>query len=118
MLSERIFNNRPTLKMNYDNVATVVFSHPPLGAIGLSHADAVKKFGKENVKEYTSQFVNMFYSLMPVGGDAHRPQSRFKLITNFESDGTERVVGAQGMGRGIDEMMQGISVAMNMGATK
>ena len=54
MLSERIFNNRPTLKMNYDNVATVVFSHPPLGSIGLSHADAVKKFGKENVKEYTS----------------------------------------------------------------
>ena len=51
-------------------------------------------------------------------GDAHRPQSIFKLITNFESDGTERVVGAQGMGRGIDEMMQGISVAMNMGATK
>ena len=36
----------------------------------------------------------------------------------MEADGTERVVGAHGMGRGIDEMMQGVSVAINMGATK
>lgn len=60
----------------------------------------------------------MHYSLMPVGGTAHRPQSLFKLVTNKESDGTERVVGVHGIGRGIDEMMQGVSVALNMGATK
>ena len=60
----------------------------------------------------------MYYSLMPADGTAHRPQSFFKLVTHFESDGTERVVGAHGMGRGIDEMMQGISVALSMGATK
>ena len=58
----------------------------------------------------------MFYSPMPV--DGHRPQSYFKLVTHFEEDGTERVVGAHGMGRGVDEMMQTISVALNMGATK
>ncbi len=58
----------------------------------------------------------MYYGLMPV--EAHRPQSIFKLVTHIEENGTERVVGAHGMGRGIDEMMQGISVAMNMGATK
>ena len=54
ILSERLFNNRPTLKMNYQNVATVVFSHPPLGIIGLSATDAVSKFGQERVKVYTS----------------------------------------------------------------
>ena len=54
ILSERLFNNRPTLKMNYDNVATVVFSHPPLGTVGLSEEDAVKKYGEEKVKVYTS----------------------------------------------------------------
>lgn len=116
MLSERLFNNRPTLKMNYQNVATVVFSHPPLGTVGLSAKDAISKFGESNVKVYTSQFVNMFYGLMSPEG--HRPQSYFKLVTHFEADGTERVVGAHGIGRGIDEMMQPISVAINMGATK
>ena len=54
ILSERLFNNRPTLKMNYENVATVVFSHPPIGKLGLSENDAVKKFGEENVKIYRS----------------------------------------------------------------
>ena len=71
ILSERLFNNRPTLKMNYNNVATVVFSHPPLGSIGLSAKDAITKHGESNVNVYTSQFGNMFYGLMPV--DSHRP---------------------------------------------
>lgn len=35
ILAERLYNNRPTLKMNYDNVATVIFSHPPIGTIGM-----------------------------------------------------------------------------------
>ena len=60
----------------------------------------------------------MFYGLMPAGEGSHRPVSYFKLVTHFEDDGTERVIGAHGMGRGIDEMMQAISVAINMGATK
>ena len=118
ILSERLFNNRPTLKMNYENVATVVFTHPPLGTVGLSEKDAKERFGEESVKVYKSQFVNMHYGLVPPDGSVHRPQSYFKLVTHFESDGTERVVGAHGMGRGIDEIMQGISVALNMGATK
>ena len=46
ILSERLFNNRPTLKMNYKNVATVVFSHPPLGSVGLSAKDAIAKYGE------------------------------------------------------------------------
>ena len=54
ILSERLFNNRPTLKMNYSNVATVVFSHPPLGTVGLSAENAIVKFGKANVKVYKS----------------------------------------------------------------
>lgn len=106
ILSERLFNNRPTLKMNYENVATVVFTHPPLGTVGLNEMDAKAKFGEDSIKVYKSQFVNMYYGLVPQEGEgAHRPQSVFKLVTHFESDGTERVVGAHGMGRGIDEMM-------------
>lgn len=45
VLVERIFNNRPDLKVNYDNIATIIFSHPPIGTVGLSAEGAVKKFG-------------------------------------------------------------------------
>jgi glutathione reductase (NADPH) len=38
IVAERIFNNRTDLKMNYDSVATVVFSHPPIGVVGLTEA--------------------------------------------------------------------------------
>jgi len=54
ILSERLFNNRPTLKMDYNNVATVVFSHPPIGTVGYSAEQAAQKFGKDRVKVYTS----------------------------------------------------------------
>ena len=46
---ERIFNNRPTLKVNYDNIATIIFSHPPIGTVGMSGQEAIAKFGEENV---------------------------------------------------------------------
>lgn len=63
ILSERLFNGRSQLKMNYDNIATVVFSHPPIGCVGLTEAEARKHHEKVNV--YTSKFTNMFYSLDP-----------------------------------------------------
>ena len=36
ILAERLYNNRPTLKMDYENIATVIFSHPPIGTVGVS----------------------------------------------------------------------------------
>lgn len=45
IVSERIFNNKPDLKMCYDNIATVIFSHPPIGTVGLTEEAAVKKWG-------------------------------------------------------------------------
>jgi glutathione reductase (NADPH) len=48
--------------MCYDNIATVIFSHPPIGTVGLSEAQAIEKFGGEKVKVYKSNFINMFYS--------------------------------------------------------
>jgi len=42
ILSERLFNGKTTLRMNYDNIATIVFSHPPIGTVGLSQEDAEK----------------------------------------------------------------------------
>ena len=41
-LSERLFNNKPNAKMDYDLVPTVVFSHPPIGTIGLTTQEGAK----------------------------------------------------------------------------
>lgn len=62
ILVERIFNNRAGLKMDYENIATVIFSHPAIGTVGLSADDATQKFGADNVQVFVSNFTNMFYS--------------------------------------------------------
>jgi glutathione reductase (NADPH) len=41
IVSERIFNGRTNLKMSYDNIATVIFSHPPIGTVGIKEEDAI-----------------------------------------------------------------------------
>ena len=104
--------------MCYDNIATIIFSHPPIGCVGLTEEKAKAKFGdsEDKVKCYRSNFINMFYS--PAKSDDKKLKSLFKVICHVEDDKTERVVGVFGCGKGIDEMMQGISIAVTMGATK
>ena len=115
LVSERIFNNQPHLKMKYEGIPSVIFSHPPTGMIGITEEQARKKYGSEKVKVYKSRFVNMFYS---PAQDDKKLKSIFKLVCHVEADGTERVVGVFAHGKGVDEMIQGISIAFNMGATK
>lgn len=116
ILSERIFNNKPHLKCCLENIATIVFSHPPIGSVGLTEEESKAKWGEDKVKTYKSKFINMHYS--PALTQEKKQFSLFKVITHFEDDGTERVVGAFAIGKGVDEMMQGISIAVTMGATK
>ena len=123
IVAERLFNNRTDLKMSYKNVPTVIFSHPPIGTCGLSEQDAKKQLGEDNVKVFKACFKNMFYS---PADEEHKQSSLFKIvcakIEGKEDNGLDnshlKVVGAHGIGKGIDEMMQGISVAITMGATK
>ena len=118
---ERIFNNRPDLKMSYKNVATIIFSHPPIGTCGFSEQEAKAEFGEENVKTFVSNFTNMFFS---PAEEQHKQKSLFKVVCQKtgEDNGLDfsnfKVVGCHGIGKGIDEMMQGISIAITMGATK
>ena len=107
-LSERLFNNKPDEHLNYDNVATVVFSHPPIGTVGLTEQAAREQYGE--VKVYTSQFTAMYSALT-----SHRQPSRMKLIT---AGTEEKIVGIHVIGHGADEMLQGFAVALKMGATK
>ena len=109
-LSERLFNNKGDAKLDYTDVATVVFSHPVIGSVGLTEEKAIAKYGAENIKVYKSSFTPMYTAL----GDNRQP-STMKLVTLGED---EKIIGLHGIGYGVDEMIQGFSVAIKMGATK
>ena len=109
-LSERLFNNKADAKLDYTDVATVVFSHPVIGSVGLTEEKAIAKYGAENIKVYKSSFTPMYTAL----GDNRQP-STMKLVTLGED---EKIIGLHGIGYGVDEMIQGFSVAIKMGATK
>ena len=109
-LSERLFNNQADAKLDYTDVATVVFSHPVIGSVGLTEEKAIAKYGAENIKVYKSSFTPMYTAL----GDNRQP-STMKLVTLGED---EKIIGLHGIGYGVDEMIQGFSVAIKMGATK
>jgi glutathione reductase (NADPH) len=108
-LAERLFNHKPESKMDYDNVPSVVFSHPPAGTIGLTEAAARGRYGNA-VRIYRSEFTPMRYALSARGST-----TAMKLVCVGER---EKVVGIHIVGDSADEMLQGFAVAVTMGATK
>jgi glutathione reductase (NADPH) len=93
----------PTAKADYENVPTVVFSHPPIGTIGLTESQAVEKFGREKVKIYTSGFTNLYYGPWKIAPE-DKPKTCMKLVVTLPE---EKVVGVHVIGMGADEMLQG-----------
>lgn len=110
MLSERLFNGKTDAKVDYSNIPTVIFSHPAIGTVGYSEEDAIKEFGKDQIKVYQSNFASMYSAVSP-----HREMTRLKLVTLGPE---EKIIGLHGIGYGVDEMIQGFAVAIKMGATK
>jgi glutathione reductase (NADPH) len=110
-LCERLFNNKPDLHLDYSGIATVVFSHPVIGTVGLSEEEAISEYGEENITVYNSQFTALYQAIT----EDHRDPTRMKLICAGKD---EKVVGLHSIGFGSDELLQGFSVAMKMGATK
>ena len=108
-LADRIYGKMEGRHLDYRLVPTVIFSHPPMGTIGMTEAEARAEYG-DAVKIYLSRFTAMYYAL----GEKKQP-SVMKLITAGDD---ERIVGCHVIGDGADEMMQGFAVAIRMGATK
>eukprot|EP00298_Acanthocystis_sp_HF-20_P027376 c548_g1_i1.p1 GENE.c548_g1_i1~~c548_g1_i1.p1 ORF type:complete len:494 (+),score=244.18 c548_g1_i1:66-1484(+) len=111
-LADRLFGGEPNAHIRYDQIPTVVFSHPTVGTIGLTEPEAKEKYGEAEVKVYNSQFVNMFYSVME---QDEKQTTGMKLVC---VGAEEKVVGLHVIGLGADEMVQGFGVAVKMGATK
>ncbi|XP_001635558.3 glutathione reductase, mitochondrial isoform X2 [Nematostella vectensis] len=109
-LAHRLFDGQTNLRLDYDNIPTVVFSHPTIGTIGLTEEQAAQQYGKDKLKIYKSTFVNMYYAVTDKKHKTH-----MKLITLLPE---EKVIGLHILGLGADEMLQGFAVAIKMGATK
>ncbi|BDX08583.1 glutathione-disulfide reductase [Planctobacterium marinum] len=109
-LSERLFNGKTDAKMDYNTIPTVVFSHPPIGTIGLSEEEAKEQYGEQSVKVYNSSFAAMYTAVT-----RNRQQTKMKLVCVGPD---EKVVGLHGIGFAMDEILQGFGVAIKMGATK
>ncbi len=109
-LSERLFNNKPEEHLDYTNVPTVVFSHPPIGTVGLTEPQAREQYGDDQVKVYKSSFTAMYTAVT-----SHRQPCSMKLVCVGPE---EKIVGIHGIGFGMDEILQGFAVALKMGATK
>lgn len=109
-LADRVFGGMVDRCLDYSNIPTVVFSHPPIGTVGLSEQEARDRYGAESVKVYTSGFVPMYHALT-----TRKPRAEMKLVTVGPE---QRIVGCHVIGAGADEMLQGFAVAVKMGATK
>jgi glutathione reductase (NADPH) len=108
-LSDRLFGGQVGRKLDYDNIPSVVFSHPPIGTVGMSEEAAQAQFG-DQVRIFRSNFVPLYHCLTK-----RKPRVRMKLVTVGP---IQRIVGIHIIGEGADEMLQGFAVALRMGATK
>lgn len=111
-LADRIFGNEPRARIAYETIATAVFSHPPIGTIGLTEPDAKKEFGEQNITVKKARFGSMFYAF---NAEENKVKTGLKLVLKMPE---ERVVGLHMIGPCSDEMLQGFAVAVRMGATR
>jgi glutathione reductase (NADPH) len=108
-LSDRLYNGMTDRRLEYRTIPTVIFTHPPIGTVGLTEEEAHEQYG-DDVKVYTSRFNPMVYAF-----SEEKIPTAMKLIVTGPD---EKIVGCHVIGDGADEMMQGFAVAIRMGATK
>jgi glutathione reductase (NADPH) len=108
-LSDRLFGGKPDRHLSYEMIPTVVFTHPPIGTVGLRESEARAQFG-DAVKVYVAEFTPLYHALT-----ARKVRTDMKLVCLGPE---EKIVGCHIIGAGADEMLQGFAVAIRMGATK
>jgi len=105
-LARTLFGKQPTA-MRYDNVASAVFSQPPIGTVGLSEEQAARNGA---IDVYVSRFTPMKHAL--TGRDE---KTMMKLVVDAKTD---RVVGCHMVGADAPEIIQGLAIALKCGASK
>jgi glutathione reductase (NADPH) len=108
-LSDRLFGGNADRHLDYGLIPTVVFTHPPIGTIGVSEAEARALHGAA-VRVYRTEFTGLYHAMT-----TRKPRTDMKLVCVGPD---EKIVGCHIIGAGADEMLQGFAVAIRMGATK
>jgi glutathione reductase (NADPH) len=108
-LSDRLFGHQTDRRLEYSMIPTVVFTHPPIGTVGASEAEARAQYG-DAVKVYVADFTPMYHALT-----TRKTHTDMKLVCVGPE---QRIVGCHIIGTGADEILQGFAVAIRMGATK
>ncbi|MGH8242672.1 MAG: glutathione-disulfide reductase [Steroidobacteraceae bacterium] len=108
-LADRLFGGEPERHLDYRLIPTVVFSHPPVGTVGLSESDARVLYG-DSVSVFRHDFMPLYHGIT-----ARRRRAEVKLVT---AHAERRIVGLHAIGMGADELLQGFAVALRLGATK
>lgn len=108
-LADRVFGGMADRHLDYRNIPTVIFSHPPVGTVGLTEAEARAELG-DGVAAFQGDFMPLYHGITE-----RRRRAEIKLVTVGED---RRVVGLHVIGMGADEMLQGFAVAIRLGATK
>jgi glutathione reductase (NADPH) len=106
-LADTLFGGKPRT-VDYDNIASAVFSQPPIGTVGLTETEARERYGAVDV--YKSSFRPLKHTLS--GRDE---RSFMKLVVDQKTD---RVLGCHMVGTDAGEIVQGLAIALKCGATK
>ena len=105
--AETVFGNKPT-RVDYDNIPSAVFSHPPLGGVGLTESQARNKLG--TIRTFASDFRPMKNVLA-----GRNERALYKMIVDAASD---QVVGLHMIGPDAPEILQAAAVAVKAKLTK
>jgi glutathione reductase (NADPH) len=106
-LARTLFRNEP-MPVDHENVATAVFANPNLATVGLSEEKARERYGAVDI------YKTSFRPLKLILGERHE-RTFMKLVVDHTS---QRVVGAHMIGPDAGEVIQGIAIAVKLGATK
>ena len=108
-LADRLFGGMNDRHLDYRLIPTVIFTHPPIGTVGFTEQEARALHG-DAVEVFLSDFMPLYHGLTE-----RRRRAEMKLVTVRPEN---RIVGLHVIGMGADEMLQGFTVALRMGATK
>ena len=96
--------------MSHENVPSAVFTTPEVATVGMTETEAMEKYGEVAIRVYRSRFRPMYYTLPKL-----EEKTLMKLIVHLQTD---KVLGAHMVGDAAAEIIQGVAVAVKMGATK
>jgi len=106
-LADTLFGNNPR-RASYRNVPTAVFTSPPIATVGMTEADAAVR-GPVDI--YLTRFTPMRHTIS-------RREGRKTLMKLVVCQKTRKVLGAHMLGEDAAEILQGVAIAVVMGATK